>query len=340
MLLRFLLFFGLLVSSNLSYGQFWSTLQPIEGEGPICACFSQDEKNIYFVSKEGGVANVFKVPVKGGAPMQVTKFVDAPVVRAMHIVNRPLVVYMRSATPGTDDYHIYRIADDGSGEPLDVTPSAPGVRNEIIGASYNGRYIYYRSNKINRGKWDTYRYDVQQNLSELIFPNDKDFKVLAWSRDHGKLLIEDPSTGTLYNFDITTTERTKLAEPQKPGEFRQSMFSPSNKEVLVLAKSESAMEARSFDISGGNWKTLKAGDYIGMDFSINGKYTIIHCPDKTLLTETSTGTEITLPQGAKEIMVAPKETQLLYTIEDAGGGKKLFLYDIPKAKSTELALVR
>src|SRR5688572_18889350 len=143
---RNLFFLSVLLFTTPASAQFWQTLQPIEGEGPICACFSQDEKNIYFVSKDSGVANVFKVPIKGGAPTQVTKFVDAPVVRALHIVNRPMIVYMRAASPGTTDYHLYRIADDGSGEPLDVTPTEPGVQNEIIGASYNGRYVYYRSN--------------------------------------------------------------------------------------------------------------------------------------------------------------------------------------------------
>src|SRR5438552_4173006 len=125
--------------------QYWSAMPKIE-DGPVCACFSQDDKTVYFVSKDSGVANVFRVPAKGGAPQMVTRFVDAPVVRAVHLTGKPMFVYMKGSAENPTDYHIYKLPDAGGELAVDLTPTKPGVKNEIIGASYNGRYIYYKSN--------------------------------------------------------------------------------------------------------------------------------------------------------------------------------------------------
>ncbi len=60
---------------------------------------------------------------------------------------------------------------------------------------------------------------------------------------------------------------------------------------------------------------------------------------KWFVKEISTGTSIPLPEGAKPIAIAPKETLLLYSLSEAGSNK-LFLYDIVKKASVELAVLK
>lgn len=173
--------------------QFWAAMPTIGPNSGYDISFSQDEKFVYYLSAETGTSNIFRVPIKGGPAQQITKFTDAPVVRAMHMLGRGYVVFMKSKSASDSDYHIYRLLDDGSGEALDITPSGPGVRSTIIGASYNGQFIYYTENKENLAKLDCYRYDNNQNISQLDLPNDKDYQVMAWSRDHSNLLVKDPA---------------------------------------------------------------------------------------------------------------------------------------------------
>ena len=61
----------------------------------------------------------------------------------------------------------------------DLTPTGEGVRNEMLGSSFNGRFMYYAANKQNKAKIDYFGYDILQNLSETVFVNEKDADLLG-----------------------------------------------------------------------------------------------------------------------------------------------------------------
>ncbi|GEM_PF-2420630 len=329
-----------------SQAQFWHALPPLSAGETANAGFSNDEKKVFYLTKDGSIENIWSrviadkynriVAGPTNPPVQVTKFTDRGIARFFHLLNLPEIVYMRLTDNGKD-YHVYRIKDDGS-ELQDLTPAPAGVTSEIIGASYNGRYVYYTENLVNRDKVDVYRYDTQQFISELVFPNDRDFKVLAWSRDHGRLLLEDPSSGELLLYDIISTERTPLVKPTT-GKFSRAIIDPTNHELLVLEKEGENTVERSTQLSSIAFKDVAKGDFDWVDYSPNGKYVIVEEGKKWFVKEISTGTSIPLPEGAKPIAIAPKETLLLYSLSEAGSNK-LFLYDIVKKASVELAVLK
>lgn len=319
--------------------QFWHALPP---SATINAGFSNDEKQVFFVSKVNGVANIFRQTVAdkynriiagpNNPPVQVTHFTDRGVTRMFHLLNRPEILFTR-ATANGKDVHLYRIKDDGSAPEDDLTPAPEGVTCEMLGASYNGRYVYYTENKVNRDKTDVYRYDTQQFTSDLVFPNDKDYQVLAWSRDHGRLLIQDPHTGDLTLYDIESTERMPLVKPAN-GVYQQAIMDPMNHELIVLEKSGTEVSEKTRPISNGEWKEISKGDISWVDYSPNGKYVIVEEGKKWTVKEIASGTTLTLPEGAQPVAIAPKETMLLYM-----NGGKLFLFDIVKKVSYELAAI-
>jgi hypothetical protein len=330
---RFLLVITLATTGLLpvaSNAQYWRALPPVANDKGVSASFSADEKNVYFLGSDNGVKALFRAPVKGGPVTQVTKTSGNPIVRAYHFLNRPMIAFMRALTPGGTDYHIYRIGEDGFGE-LDLTPTPAGVSNEIIGLSYNGRYIYYNSNKSNQAKIDTYRYDTQQNSSEQVFPNDKDFRVLAWSRDHGKLLLEDPATHELSFFDIVTTDRVPLVKSVPSTGYTAALLTPQNNELVVLEGGEQ----KSMDVKTGTWKTLRNGGYSFVDYSPNGRFMIAESPAGVTLLEGTACTEVKLPEGARNISISPKETIAVYTTGE-GSDLKIFVYDFAKKSSTQI----
>ena len=343
----FLLFFLLLFfSSNSSRAQFWHTLPSLKDGTGMNVCFSNDEKKVFYLSKEGGVPNIWCmtvadkygriIAVPANPPVQVTKFTDRGVARFLHLLNKDEVLYMRMAENGKD-YHIYRLKDDGTGTPQDLTPGAEGVTSEIIGASYNGRYVYYTNNKVNHDKLDTYRYDCNQYVTDLVFPNDKDFRTLAWSRDHGSLLVEEPATGSLMLFNIESTERTPLVKPAN-GRYQEALMDPSNHELIVLEKNGTETTERSMDIASKTWKDVAKGDFTSIDFSTNGKYQIVEEGKKWSVKEAATGTTVSLPDGAQPLSIAPKETMLVYGLPQADA-EELYLYDISKKSSVKLTTI-
>jgi hypothetical protein len=242
---------------------------------------------------------------------------------------------MKGQSDADTDYHLYRINDDGSGDPLDLTPSGPGTHNTIIGESYNGRYIYYTANKESLTKLDCYRYDVQQNVSELVFPNDKDYKVLAWSRDNTKLLMEDPTTEQVSLFDIVSTDFQKLAVPAAGSHFVEALLSPDNHQLGVLESTGGSVQEKWTDVGSSSWNTaLTTASRI--DFSANGKFKIATTATGAIVSEAATKQPVGLPDDARDVAVTPKEGLIAYVESNNGNILKLELYDVNKKTTTEL----
>jgi len=323
---------ALLIIFNLSFfiiparAQFWHVLPPLSDSDAISASFSNDQKKVFFIHREAGVANVWSTVIMdkyGGIiagpkniPTQVTRYTDRGIVRFIHLLNRPEIVFMR-ATENGKDFHIYRMKDDGSEQPQDLTPTGAGVTNTIIGASYNGRYIYYTNNAVHSDKLDCYHYDTQQFTSDLIFPNDKDYEVLAWTHDQNKLLVEDPEANTLMYYNIETTERTP--ELVNAGE-----------RLRYVSIDPSTFKIETFDFKDGIHMPFWE------DYSPNGKYMLKEEAGKWSVKDGSgTNTMLPLPDGVRPIAIAPKETLLVYLY-----GSKFYLYDITKNANAELGSVQ
>lgn len=321
--------------------QFWAALPPIGPHSAYDISFSHDEKFVFYISSESGVANVYRVPVKGGPAQQVTKFTDAPVVRAMHMLGRNYVVYMRAKTPSDSDYHIYRILDDGTGDILDITPFAAGVRSTIIGASYNGQFIYYTSNKEKASKIDCYRYDNNQNISQLDLPNDKDYRVMAWSRDHARLLVQDPKDEALFFFNIETTDRKLQTTPASGEHYLEALMTPDNHQLIVLKQMSGGMQVVHADVGSTSWSNDEAGDIARVDFSPNGKFRFVQHFNGTIdVSNVATKDNITFSGSPIAIGIAPKESLIAYVVSDAAGARKLMLLNVEKKTSTELATTK
>lgn len=342
MVTRLILFFAFFIL-NSSFlipncsAQFWHAM-PSLAASEQSASFSNDEKKVFWVS--GG--NIYNVVIAdkysritatpGMTPVQITKFTDRPIVRAFHLTTRLEVIFVRLAENGKD-YHLYRVHDDGSGSIEDLTPGDQTI--ELLGSSYNGRYVYYSSNKIHKDKVDVYRYDTQQFTSDLVFPNDKNWRVLAWTRDHARLLIENPESGELVLYDIVSTERKPLVKPAN-GTYLHAIMDPTNHELLVLEKMGNETVERSTAVGANAWKDVAKGDISWIDYSPNGKYVILEEAKKWAVRDIAGGSDVALPSGAKPIAIAPKETMLLYSLSD-DGKLKLYLYDIAKKSSIEIA---
>ncbi len=200
-----ILAFCLLMTPAISNAQYWRALPALSPETSQILSFSNDEKYVIYAAQELGVRNIYRVPVKGGAPEAITGFIDGTVLRPISTVGKNWVVFMRP-TAGESDHHLFRISQDGKIPPQDVTPTRAGVNNVIVGASYNGRYVYYTSNQTSLDKHDVYRYDVWQNISELVFANPKDFQPVSWNKEQTLVALIQPASGKMTSYDINTTE--------------------------------------------------------------------------------------------------------------------------------------
>jgi hypothetical protein len=204
----FTFIFTILLFVGTAHAQYWGVWQKPHN---TVIGLSADEKWAFFIQKnDAGIDNIYKIELKTNTVTPVTTFTDRPVLSAIAIFGKtPAVVYAHAASAKGDDIHMYRYNVLTTDPPVDFTPKDGTSSKKILGLAYNGRYVYYLSDKGPGSHNDTYRYDCTQYIIEQAFPNDKDFETLAWNKVQTHLLLRDPRSGDLYKYSIETTERLK-----------------------------------------------------------------------------------------------------------------------------------
>lgn len=330
--MKLLAFLFTIFLTSAAAAQYWRAL-PLENARTAPYAFSHDDKRVISFGSDGRITS-FDLKTNTVAEIAPAGERTLP----MQLVARPYLLYSKHVDT---DHHIFRLKNDGSVPEEDLTPIT-GMLNSILGQSYSGRYIYYASLQKSRDKTDFYRYDAQQNISELVLANDKNYKVHAWSRDQKRLLVENPATHELVIVDITTTDRFPIYTPLAGRHIVQAGWTADNKNILALERSGVGMELRSIPMTtttsiSEDIKIIKEGNFTSFDLSPNGKYLMLLAPSGTELQEEiydlATMKPLALPPGAKDFVFNAKETLALYHTE---GDNKLYLYDIAKQSPREL----
>ncbi len=320
----------LIVSS--ARAQYWHVIPYSATEHSVNPGFSPEDKKgnyrIYFIDN----GNIFGLDPKKDSVFQITQALSGnPVVRMTHLLGSNGIIYMQGQVGNSTDYHLYRIADTGSTSAEDLTPTKLGVQNIMLGASYNGRYIYYSSNKVNLAKTDFYRYDIAQNISEIVFANTKQLEFMGWSRDQNLALIKDPATQKLFGSDVQTTERYNFYTASQ--KILLAEWSVDGKQLLVLEEGSGGTELKALPVTsltsvGTTSQTVTTG-ISNIDFTNNGKFTIETKANVMYVKDAATGAEVYTSPNLVEVSANPKETQLLF-VEQTADGKKMKLYDVAK----------
>lgn len=327
-----------LLVHTLAQAQYWQTLPTPTTDKGISAYFSQDDKKIFYVAPNAnGINNVMSYELKGAITSEVTKY-ETPVLRAIPVLSRPNLIVMKGS--GSGDIHLYRIKNDGS-EELDITPSAAGINYELLGSSYNGKYIYY--SRIGK-KTDYFRYDASQNMSETVLPNDKDFKLLSWSRDQQRVLLQEPKTSEVLIYTIETTERNQLYMPISGKKVATACFSADNKQLFVLESGDGKTELRSVNMSspstiGEQVNPIDGGSPSRYDVSTNGKFIFVYKQGLVTVKDAATFADVLSASDIVGVISNAKETLLLLTKESAGT-KTIQLYDIAKKTTVDIVTIK
>ncbi len=318
------------------WAQYWTASPFTSGEHSHWITFSNDDKRVYYIS--GGAIYGIDLKKKDSV-LQIVPKADAPVVRMMHIFGKPQILFMRASAAHPTDYHLYRMTDDGKTPAEDLTPSGEGVQNIMLGMAYNGRYLYYSSNKRNSAKNDYYRYDILQNMSELIVSNDKQYELMGWARDQMMVLLKEPSTSKLKAMDIQTTEQFPFYTPSGTM-VKAAGWSPDAKQLLVVEEVADGTTAKLLPMTsvtsvGSTGQDLDKGAISRYEFSVNGKYIFETKSGALSVKEAASKTEVPIPQGTSEIAVNGKET-LFLALVGQGTAQKLQVMDAAKKTVTDI----
>ncbi|HET6513433.1 MAG TPA: hypothetical protein VFH43_14675, partial [Candidatus Kapabacteria bacterium] len=81
-------------------------------------------------------------------------------------------------------------------------------------------------------------------------------------------------------------------------------------------------------------------DPIAPERSINGRFGIVRHEDNVDVIDVQTKEPVTLEAAPAVVGIAPKETQIAYTVTQRDGSSKLFIYDVNKKTSRMLTVLK
>ncbi len=216
--------------------------------------FTADGKEILFISNISGLPQIWKIPVNGGWPIQLTSYND-PVTDLACSPKGDQVAFV-VAPGGGLNAQVYLMNSNGFNKRM-VTPGGmnsngfnkrmvtPGgkTNNNFNYWSGDGKYITYSSNSQNANALDCFLYDVAAAKSTLISENHGIGSVIDVSEDNDRFLInrlKSRGSNDLYLYSAKDKSEKLLTEHKGPGTFfgsigkKNELFIGSNKDSDLI----------------------------------------------------------------------------------------------------------
>lgn len=203
--------------------------------------FSPDGRSLVFQSNITGVNQVFRIPVEGGWPEQLTFLEDgvsgaAEYAAAAGKVYSPVApdIVVRFARGGNERYQIARLSDDGE-EWLAIDPDTSVIHN-FGGWSPDGTLIAYSSNARDARHFDIYVADAKTGASRRVLQRDGTNSVAGWSPDGASLLVSCANTNLdrdLFLVDVATGDTVHLTPHTGTVQYEDPLFSADGKSLYL-----------------------------------------------------------------------------------------------------------
>ena len=174
--------------------------------------FTRDSEHVLFVSNISGQFNLWRVPIEGGWPDQLTAFTDETV-RLVAVSPRDGTIALCADRDGDEFHQIYLIDPDG-GWPEQIT-DAPEVQHFVSGDAFSpdGTKLAYAANARTPTDMEVWIRDLDTGEARAVFGEGKYAFPAAWSPDGTKLLaldIRHNSDSTIHLVDLETGETPEV----------------------------------------------------------------------------------------------------------------------------------
>jgi dipeptidyl aminopeptidase/acylaminoacyl peptidase len=227
--------------------------------------FTRSGEHVLFVSNISGQFNLWRVPIVGGWPDQLTAFTDETV-RSVAVSPRDGTIAFSADRNGDEFHQLYLIDPDG-GWPQQIT-DAPEVQH-FIGAdafSPDGTKLAYAANARTPTDLEVWIRDVDTGETRAVFGEGKYAFPATWSPDGTKLLaldLRNNSDSTIHLIDLETGETPELTPHDGDDLFLPGPWAPDGS-GFYLATDE-AQEFRGiafFDLASRSydWVERPGGD--------------------------------------------------------------------------------
>lgn len=186
---------------------------------------SPDGKRMAYLTNVTGTSQIWMIHLPSGAPKQITNYDDN--VGFVRWLPDDSGLIFGKARGGDENTQFFWIRTDGSG--VRELTNDPKIRHNFSEISFDGKTIYYTSNKRNRTFFDVYSMDLATGKEELLYQYDGNVDVAAVNDAGSKIVvsrdgIEKSLDNDLYLIDVASKKEVHLTPHTDASQFGSVHF--------------------------------------------------------------------------------------------------------------------
>ena len=198
--------------------------------------FTRDGLHVYFSSNISGQFNLWRVPLNGGWPEQLTSFIGETV-RVLATSPRDGTLAFIADRDGDENHQVYVLDPDG-GWPEQWT-NAPDAQHLLTPGAWSpdGSKLAYCGNSRTPTDMETWVHDVESGEARPIFGEGLLTVPATWSPDGSHLVVEDirhNSDTTLHLVDVESRESRELTPHEEEARFFAGPWAPDGSGFYLL----------------------------------------------------------------------------------------------------------
>ncbi|MFL5944013.1 MAG: S9 family peptidase [Gaiellaceae bacterium] len=273
--------------------------------------FTEDGAHVLFASNISGQFNLWRVPVDGGWPDQLTAFADETV-RGVAVSPRDGTILLCADHDGDEFHQLYAI-DGGRGWPQQLTDE-PQVQHFVGGAAWSadGTTFAYAANARKPTDMECWVRDAETGESRPVFGEGMFSFPVRFSPDGSKLLTLDfrnNSDSSLHIVDLESGDVRELTPHDDDGLYLAGPWAPDGSGFYLVTDEGSEFRGLAFyDLAAGRfeWVEEPAQDVDDVALSDDGRVLAWlvndHGYDRLRLRDLESGNDLPvpdLPAGAR-----------------------------------------
>ena len=244
---------------------------------------NHDGSAVLVSSDQSGVFNLYKYPVDGSAPTQLSESTKDSIFAQSWFPNDERLLYSADQE-GNELNHIYVREIDGT--VTDLTPTktpADKLKASFISWHKDNNAFFIMTNERDNKTFDLYRYTTDGYQRELIYQNINNYSIGNVSPDGRWLSLSHSvsnADANIYLVDLNSEEKTAklVTEHQGNVSHRSYTFTPDSSELIYSSNETSEFaQAWRLEIASGKKSVFYATnwDVSFVRYSTDGRYCVI-----------------------------------------------------------------
>ncbi len=327
------------VLASLIFAQTYTIEQYLNIRSATAPTISPDGKFIAYLTDITGTNQVWKVGIDFGCPEQLTFFDERVQFISWNPKDKYWILFGKDI--GGNEYtQLFLLKSDGS-EIRRLTYNDNVIYN--FGAwSGDGTMFAFTSNERNRAFFDVYVMNIKTGKVELVWQNDGNNSVVAWSPDNKYILVSQNRSSfdnDLYLIEYETKKVYNITPHTEPARYIGVKFSKNSKRIYLLSdQGKEFLGIAYIDLPMGklnyiynaNWdvesiELSKDGKWLAFILNVDG-YSEVY----SLNLATKTIKKLNFPKGGVigSLRFTPDGKKIIFTYQSPVKNQDIYYYDL------------